>query len=76
MTREQLIERVLALPRAEQEDLLAALVDRLDAPDPHEGLSREEFQALVLARAEAALSGDEPGVAWAEVRAELRSDAD
>jgi len=64
MTPPKLVHEALALPPEEREELAAMLLDSIEAP---EGISIDDAQEIDR-RAAVALSGEEPGIPWEEVK--------
>jgi putative addiction module component (TIGR02574 family) len=64
MTSPKLVHEALALPPEEREELAAMLLDSLEAP---EGISIDDTEEIDR-RAAVALSGEEPGIPWEEVK--------
>jgi putative addiction module component (TIGR02574 family) len=64
MTPPKLVHEALALPPEEREELAAMLLDSLEAP---EGISIDDTEEIDR-RAALALSGEEPGIPWEEVK--------
>jgi putative addiction module component (TIGR02574 family) len=64
MTPPKLVHEALALPPEEREELAAMLLDSLEAP---EGISIDDTEEIDR-RAAVALSGEEPGIPWEEVK--------
>ncbi len=67
MTPPKLVSDAMALPPEEREELAALLLDSLEPPG---GLSIDDFDEIDR-RAAAARSGEDPGVAWTELRKRL-----
>lgn len=63
----KLVEEAMALPPAEREELASLLLDSLEPPA---GISVDDVEEIDR-RAALALSGDEPGIPWTELRARL-----
>lgn len=63
----KLVDEAMALPPDEREELAAILLDSLEAP---EGISIDDAEEIDR-RAVAALSGEDPGVPWDELRKRL-----
>ena len=66
-TARKLIDEAMALPEDEREDLATMLLDSLELPA---GLSVDDTEEIDR-RAAAALSGEDPGVPWDELRKKL-----
>jgi putative addiction module component (TIGR02574 family) len=64
MTPPRLLQDAMALPPEEREELAAMLLDSLEDPA---GLSLDDTEEIAR-RAAAALSGEEPGIPWEEVK--------
>jgi putative addiction module component (TIGR02574 family) len=64
MTPPKLVHEALALPPEEREELAAMLLDSLEAA---EGISIDDTEEIDR-RAAVALSGEEPGIPWEEVK--------
>jgi putative addiction module component (TIGR02574 family) len=67
MTPQKLVHEALALPPEEREELAAMLLDSLEAPA---GISIDDTEEIDR-RAQAARSGEDPGVPWEELRKRL-----
>lgn len=63
----KLVDEAMALPPDEREELAAILLDSLEAPA---GISIDDTEEIDR-RAAAALSGEDPGVPWDELRKRL-----
>jgi putative addiction module component (TIGR02574 family) len=61
------VDEAMALPADEREELAAILLDSLEAPA---GISIDDTEEIEKRAAEA-LSGDDPGVPWEELRKRL-----
>lgn len=66
-TARKIIDEAMALPADEREELATMLLDSLETPS---GVSVDDAEELDR-RAAAALSGEDPGVPWDELRRRL-----
>ncbi len=74
-TAENMLDRLLGLPEDERTELALALLDSVDAFDPHSDLSADEFRAELDKRTAEALADPQGGTDWAELRGRLERDA-
>jgi putative addiction module component (TIGR02574 family) len=63
----KIVDEAMALPPDEREELAAILLDSLEPPD---GISIDDTEEIER-RAASALSGEDPGVPWEELRKRL-----
>ena len=70
-TTAEILKDSLLLPEDERTALALALLDSIDAPDPHGHLDDAEFSAEIARRATKAAAGDGDSSSWEEVRARI-----
>lgn len=75
-TAENMLDRLLGLSEEERTELALALLDSVDAFDPHADLSADEFRAELDKRTAEALADPGGGTDWADLRARLERDTD
>jgi putative addiction module component (TIGR02574 family) len=70
-TPDEVLEEALRLPADERARIVAELLATLEPDLPSEQRSEAEWIQEIERRVRAAVSGDDPGVSWAEVRAKI-----
>ncbi len=68
---QDMLGQLLNLPEDKRTELALALLDSVDALDPQEGLTFDEFREEVRRRAEAALRTPKAGTDWATLRSNI-----
>ena len=70
-TAQDMLGQLLNLPEDKRTELALALLDSVEALDPHEKLASDEFREEIRQRAEAALRTPETGTDWATLRSNI-----
>ena len=68
---ERIVAEALNLSEEDRTDVAMRLLDSIEAPDPHAPMTNEEFEAMLLRRADELASGKVKGVPWSQIRAEI-----
>ena len=70
---ERILDEAMGLSEDERIALASKLLDSVGAPDPHEQLTDDEFEEMLLRRASEIETGSVTGVAWSEVQRAARA---
>ncbi len=68
---QDMLGQLLNLPEDKRTELALALLDSVDALDPLEELTSDQFREEIRRRAEAALCTPENGTDWAALRSDI-----
>ena len=69
---ERLVAEAMNLTDEERATVALALLDSLEAPDPHAHLTDDELRTEIQRRAKEALGGAK-GFSWSEVRSQIEA---